>query len=463
MIVIAQQSDLELPEYRAFNSEYPDLSQPRWDLGFAFTQARLTNTSVVLDCSIESTYLEIQIKRLFPNVRYERWSPLSEKEPLAQRQRSKGSFDRVICVDTLDHLSKVEERRFITELASQLKQDGLLILTGCSGPGAERPDWLRLCRDNDLHPFQEDLNDLSRGDANERPTSSITVGAVFCKSRAPGFAGKLIGLGMLSWNLRDVARESLSALIREAKTLQRIGHSAFLCICDNGSSDGTAEALVSLPEITDVPHHFILNQENLGNAVARNQIIDCMLGQQVDYLFFIDGDAEVVHFSTFALLRCMENSDIQLGSLGLSRFGESVETLNRDEASKCFFSVDQNLIETSHLIAPTWYGIYPRIIFEEGVRFEENPPFNGPGWGFEDNELAFQIVTKGYSIHLFTGMIVLHRAPYSSIHIMRELGIDAKRLYYLRKQYVIKKWADVSPIRDGPLKVIEQCEFPVPS
>jgi glycosyltransferase involved in cell wall biosynthesis len=276
-------------------------------------------------------------------------------------------------------------------------------------------------------------------------------------------AGKVIGLGMLSWNLRDVARDSLLALIGEAGRLQRNGHSPFLCICDNGSTDGTAEALVSLDEIAGIPHRFILNDENRGNAVARNQIIDCMLDHGVDYLFFIDGDAEIVPFSTLAMLRYMENNNTTLASLGLSRFGESVETLDRKEASKCFYSVDENLVETSQLIAPTWYGIYRRIIFDEGVRFEESPPFNGPGWGFEDNELAFQIVKKGYSIHLFTGMIVLHRAPYSSIHIMRELGIDAKRLYYLRKQYVINKWAGISPISDGPLKVIEECEFPVPS
>lgn len=277
-----------------------------------------------------------------------------------------------------------------------------------------------------------------------------------------GFAGKVIGFGMLSWNLRDVARDSLLALIREASVLQRNGHSPFLCICDNGSTDGTAQALASLDEIAGVPHQFIFNQENRGNAVARNQIIDCMLGHGVDYIFFIDGDAEIVPFSTLAMLQYMENTNGKLASLGLSRFGESVETLDRNEASKSFFSVDEKLVETSQLIAPTWYGIYRRSIFEEGVRFEEHPPFNGPGWGFEDNELAFQIVTKGYSIHLFTGMVVLHRAPYSSIHIMREQGIDAKRLYYLRKQYVIDKWSGISPISDGPLKIIEECEFPVP-
>jgi SAM-dependent methyltransferase len=446
MIVVAQRSDLELPEYLAFNSEYPETSHPRWGLGFAFTQARLTNTSAVLDCSSESAYLEKQIARLFPSVQYE-------------RQVSDGGFDRVICVDTLDHRSNAEQQRIISEMARWLKPEGLLIFTGSAGPGNEKPDWLRLCAENDLHPSRGDLNDLS-----PRTTDSVSqIGAVFCKSPGIDFAGKVIGLGMLSWNLRDVARDSLLALIREAEMLQRLGHSPFLCVCDNGSSDGTAEALVSLDEIVDVPHRFIMNQENRGNAVARNQIIECMLDNGVDYIFFIDGDAEIVPFSTFAMLRYMENSNTQVASLGLSRFGETVETLDRDEASKCFFSVDENVVETSQLIAPTWYGIYPRIIFEEGIRFEENPPFNGPGWGFEDNELAFQIVTKGYSIHLFTGMIVLHRAPYSSIHIMRDLGIDARRLYYLRKQYVIDKWAGSPRIKDGPLKVIEECEFPVPS
>jgi len=99
--------------------------------------------------------------------------------------------------------------------------------------------------------------------------------------------------------------------------LRRLGHQPLVCICDNGSEDGTPSALRDLEaEFEDIPLHLILNPKNLGSSIARNQIIDYVLAAGADYLLFMDGDIEVVPFSSFSMLRYMENQGSQLGCIG---------------------------------------------------------------------------------------------------------------------------------------------------
>ena len=105
--------------------------------------------------------------------------------------------------------------------------------------------------------------------------------------------------------------------------------------------------------------------------------------------------------------------------------------------------------------------MFRRAVFEDGVRFDENEPFDGVGWGFEDNDLAFQMEVKGYLNQRFFGMTYLHRAARSSIRIMRGLGIDARALYTRRQQYVISKWSSIPPINNGPLNFVRRVQIHV--
>ncbi len=235
--------------------------------------------------------------------------------------------------------------------------------------------------------------------------------------------------------------------------LQRLGQIPFLCVCDNGSTDGTADALHALEAEVDIPHKFILNCDNLGNSIARNQIIDYMLDCGADYLLFMDGDIEIVPFSSFAMLRYMENSGHTLGCIGADSAGQ---TPSRERTSPSLYSIDGCPLETTNLVAWTQYGMFRRAVFDDGSRFDETEPFDRAGWGFEDNDLAFQMEMKGYLNQRFFGMTYLHRDARSSIRIMRDHGIDAVAMYARRKQYVIDKWASVSHINNGPLTYVRR-------
>jgi len=197
----------------------------------------------------------------------------------------------------------------------------------------------------------------------------------------------------------------------------------------------------------------ILNPSNAGNSVARNQIIDYMMECGADYLLFMDGDIEIVPFSSFAMMRYMESCGRQLGSIGADSAGQSP---NRYQVSPCLYGIRGMRLEDVNLVAWTQYGMFRRAVFEEGVRFDENPPFQGPGWGFEDNDLAFQMEVKGFRNQRFMGMVYLHRAMQSSVRIMRQLGLDPHALYETRKRYVIDKWAPVREIESGPLAIVRR-------
>jgi hypothetical protein len=485
MMTAAKAGDLALPEYIAFNLGQSLPWMRRWELPFALFQARLANTASVLDCTINPCNFRERLACLYPHALYKHWSPIQQGRFVLPFGVPDAAFDRVICVNTLEHLLRPQRAALVADMARKLKPGGFLVLTSdyyfdssWSNPaflnnGVMRADraevfngwnkvtpgeWLELCRLNDLHPLaepfeepREDAPDLYR---NQPPHVHACIAGVFSRSGRPDLPpGKKVVLALLTWNTRAVSLDSVRAYLREAALLRRLGQSPVLCVCDNGSTDGTQDALRALVGDIDVPYRFILNPRNLGNSVARNQIIDYALEAGADYLLFIDGDIEVVPFSSFAMLRYMENCGNRLGCIGADSGGQ---TTDRARASPAYYGIDGERADTTNVVAWTQYGMFRRALFEEGVRFDGSGPFNGAGWGFEDNDLAFQMETKGYLNQRFFGMTYLHRSPRSSVRIMREHNIDAHGLYERRRQYLLDKWGPVPGINDGPLGVIRR-------
>ncbi len=481
MLTVAMKGDLALPEYVAFNHGQTLPIMRRWEIPFALSQSRLGNTMSVLDCTVNPVNFQERLSRLYPHILYRHWNPIQNGQFVLPMGVPDEAFDRVICINTLEHLLRPQREALMAAMARKLKPGGLLTLTSdyyfdssWSNPlflrsgvmqldGQEifngwnkirLPAWLELCRQYNLLPLAEPAQ--FREPCEHDPLLYLhpeydhaCIGGVFSKSPQTQLpAGKKIVLALLTWNTCAISVESIHAYIREARMLQRLGQQPYLCVCDNGSTDGTADALRTLDPQIDIPHKFIFNPENLGNSIARNQIIDYMLECDADYLLFMDGDIEIVPFSSFAMLRYMENNGHRLGCIGADSNGQ---TPIRQRASTSIYSIEGCRLETTNLVAWTQYGMFRRDLFDDGIRFDETAPFDGPGWGFEDNDLAFQMDTRGYLNQRFFGMIYLHRNARSSIRIMSERGIDAKKLYVKRKQYVIDKWTSIPHINNGPL------------
>jgi GT2 family glycosyltransferase len=490
MITAARTSDLSLTEFAAFNRGQTLPCMRRWELPFVLFQSRLDNAMSVLDCTINPVNFRERLLELYPHTLYRHHSPIQNGRFVLPLGVPDAAFDRVICVNTLEHLLQPQRAHLISALARKLKPDGLLVLTSdyyfdssWTNPaflqlGVMKPDrtevfngwnkvtpdeWLQLCQANGLHPMADTVQSPREGDVelylNPKPHAHATIGGVFSKALPARVAGdKKIVLGLLTWNTRDVSLDSVKAYLREAGMLERLGHHPYLCVCDNGSTDGTPEALRALEPSLELPHRFILNSDNRGNSIARNQIIDYVKEVDADYVLFMDGDIEIVPFSSFAMLRYMENCGRQLGCIGADSSGQ---TPQRSATTPFWFVVDGNRTETTDLVAWTQYGLFRRELFEDGIRFDEREPFDQAGWGFEDNDLAFQMEVNGYANQRFFGMVYLHRNARSSIRIMRQQGIDPAALYAKRKQYVLDKWSATPPINNGPLTYVRSVHMPL--
>ncbi|CAN5873523.1 hypothetical protein BH20ACI4_BH20ACI4_09240 [soil metagenome] len=486
-MTFAKTDDLTLPEFAAFNYGFNYPLMRRWELPFALNRMRLAGFMSVLDCTINPVNFKDRISTLYPNAVYRHWQCVNGKNFVLPKGMPDGEFDRVVCVNTLEHLLKSQREELLAELSHKLKPGGLLIITCDQYPEAfwEKPQLLKMGlvsenREEIFNGFNkissEELVEMLSGFGlipvgenaekadepellrNVEPYPHTCLGMVFCKSEKPVLPkGKRVMLSLLSWNTKEFVLDSLEAYLKEAAMLERSGCEPFVVVCDNGSIDGTPDALRRLDKEIVIPHEFILNDINKGSSVGRNQIIDLMLRRKDDYILMSDGDIEIVPHSSFAMMRYLEEQGRLLGCLGPHSSGFSPD---RTKTTNFQFDLSKCRKENVNYVAWTQYGMFRREVFEAGIRFDENKPFGGEGWGFEDNDLAFQMIEKNFQIQVFTGMIYLHRNVHSSIRVMKAKGCDPVLNYENRRNYMVNKWKNNDFVPPAVIKSLQISKCP---
>jgi GT2 family glycosyltransferase len=482
-LIIAREDHFQRVDFSAFNYKSSLPRMRRWEMPYAIFESHLSNESTVLDLTINPAGFEKKLRLLFPKIDYRHRSVVQNQKFYLPEDQPDDAFDHVICINTLEHLLREQRTTLIQFIAQKLKPGGMFILTfdyyfdhswqqpAFLKAGVMREDrqeifngWNKLtigevlfeCEAQGLNTLGPILKDPSAKETglylNLPPYEHATVGAKLYKPPlAASSVGKKIMLALLTWNTRQISLESASALLREARLLRGLGEKPYLCICDNGSQDGTPQALQAWKAEVDLPFYSIFNPQNRGNSIARNQIIDVFLREGIDYLLFMDGDIEIIPFSSFALLRYAESQGQNFGCIGLDPAGYTQE---RSQATPFIYSVYEMKIQETNLLAWTQYGLFTRQVFASGVRFDEHEPFDRPGWGLEDNDLAFQMAVKGFKNHYFSGAKYLHRNAHSSVPLLQQENINIKAMHDLRRAYVVQKWKDTPLISQGPLKII---------
>lgn len=129
MVTVARASDLNLPEFVAFNHKQNLPHMRRWELPFVLFSARLENTHAVLDCTINPVNLQERLTRLFPHVLYSHWNPIRNGQFVLPFGTPDEGFDRVFCINTLEHLLEPQHRALLAAMAHKLKPCGRLIVT----------------------------------------------------------------------------------------------------------------------------------------------------------------------------------------------------------------------------------------------------------------------------------------------------------------------------------------------
>lgn len=244
--------------------------------------------------------------------------------------------------------------------------------------------------------------------------------------------GRKVALCLLTWNHSAIISEQLSAHYQEMLLLRKLGNEAIIIICDNGSTDGTGEFLSR----TATPDTVIRNPRNFGISVARNQMITYALRQDCDYILFVDGDIEIIPFSSYALMRHLEAKE-DVGCMG---FWSASYTEDRARASDHCYTIPERRIHSDTHTAWTQYGLFRADMFRSGIWFEEAGPFGGPGWGLEDDDLYFQMAAEEWRNCYCKGYVYLHRRIRSSVSNLAKAGMDPKAIFNARKAFLQQKW-----------------------
>lgn len=239
-----------------------------------------------------------------------------------------------------------------------------------------------------------------------------------------GVVSVKITIGILSWESIDDTKRCLESVYKDIKLLNGKNISTKLVVVDNGSNDGTQNYLRK--ENIDC---LILNETNLGQSIARNQIIKNAEGE---YLIIFDCDIMVIPNSCNAMVEYME-SHPDTANFGVERDG----CTRKIESATKYIERCDTITPAKANRANNGYGIFRMSIFTDyGVAYDENL---GVGWGRDDDDLGRQIVNAGFDIESFGNAIFYHNRR-SSWRVMERLGMDKNELLNKRKLYLREKY-----------------------
>jgi glycosyltransferase involved in cell wall biosynthesis len=150
---------------------------------------------------------------------------------------------------------------------------------------------------------------------------------------------------------------------------------AEVLIFDQGSSDGTPEFLRQCQK--NLPHGTImLSKNNLGQCVSRNKLCQAARG---DYVLFLDGDVVPIPGSIEAMLDVLVSNDAQWPGVYYDVHGDIY-----DEAGATPVELPITMADMSTSPVPMFhYAVYDRG-FLNAHPLPEFYPFDGPGWGVEE-------------------------------------------------------------------------------
>lgn len=243
-------------------------------------------------------------------------------------------------------------------------------------------------------------------------------------------------LGITTWNSKEASVPAARALLMERDRLRAMGGNAHICWVDNNSVDGTAQAVDQ--EFRNTGTHCIAVPWNSGQSHSRNLIADYAKEWGADFILFVDGDVEVIPYSSYAMTLYL------LGMGGVSVIGFSPYSYSTGPGAlvteSCRQIYDWMIYKKEYTTCLTQFGLFRRSLFD-CCRFEETGPFLGAGWGAEDDEFYIQMVTQGYTMRRIEYHNYIHRGAHTSVG---RLGADAVMANFdARRKFIREKWRGV--------------------
>lgn len=236
-------------------------------------------------------------------------------------------------------------------------------------------------------------------------------------------------------------------LLKEQITILRNEPIDEIIVVNNGSEDGTAEWLSIQAGLT------VINRENKGAGPGRNAGLDA--AGKADFYLMLDGGIRPLAGGTQRMIDYLERrKDADVIGVEIADFQTDPERAWRRWPKPIR---DEDTYQNSRL-SHTAYCL-ARFRAFDGLRFSEAGPFGEPGWGCDDDLMAYEWRDAGIVVHVVTNVHPYRRASGSFGRLFRETGIWGnqfgsvyeKRLVYLQQNYARYQpgvqWGEAPPER----------------
>lgn len=185
-----------------------------------------------------------------------------------------------------------------------------------------------------------------------------------------------------------------------------------IIVVNNGSIDGTKEWLDTQTGIT------IIHRENNGAGPGRNAGLN--KAGYFDYVLMLDGGIRPLIGGTELMLDYLEsNKEVDVISPEVA----TCFTTDYDLAHRRMFkrlTKDDSFLQSS--LSSTAYALCNWKSWNN-IRFSEEGPYAEPGWGVDDNDMAYRWNSLGITHHDFVGVLCYRRASGSFARLYKETGI----------------------------------------
>lgn len=266
----------------------------------------------------------------------------------------------------------------------------------------------------------------------------------------------LLSIIVVSYNTARLTQTCLESVIANLQTSSFLKNQSEIIVVDNDSSDQSVKFLKKFQTTQKLPVKLILNQENLGFAVANNQAIGQAKGK---YLFLLNSDTIVHDQALEKLVVGLESASASLGLLAASLvngdgsyqpqggdlptlFSLLVQWLSLDDLPifgqflPCFQKRHQKNISQSLSNQPVlmgWVGgtavLIKKQVFQQIGLLDEKIFMYG-----EDSELCLRAARAGWGRAILPSAQVTHFGFQSSSANNAKLG-EVKSLFYIFDQY----------------------------
>ena len=183
------------------------------------------------------------------------------------------------------------------------------------------------------------------------------------------------------------ALDNLSNL-KETVAVLRSEPLSEIVVVNNGSKDGTREWLAEQDGLT------VVNRENLGAGPGRNAGLDA--ARPFDYALMLDGGIRPLRGGTAQMLDYLERHP-ECDVLGVHI--QDFETNKERAWRRWHIPISDNRTYPNSRLSHTAYCLSTARAWD-GLRFCEEGPFGQPGWGADDDKMAYDWNRAGILIHV---------------------------------------------------------------